>query len=91
MTALDSDDWIDLNLFEIFFKKAKQLYLDVLLFKTNAFDNELKELTDFNKDYLPLKYLDNMDKLVFSHEDTKKLLVIFLYLPVVNFIKKIFY
>ena len=69
---VDSDDWIDLNLFEISFKKAKQLDLDVLLFKTFAFDNQLKEMSDFNKNYLSLKYLDNIDKLVFSHEDTKE-------------------
>ena len=31
---VDSDDFIDLNLFEISFKKAKKLDLDVLLFKT---------------------------------------------------------
>ncbi|WP_019265772.1 glycosyltransferase [Methanobrevibacter smithii] len=69
---VDSDDFIDLNLFEISFKKAKKLDLDVLLFKTFAFDNELKELTDFNKNYLSLNCLDNIDKLVFSHYDTKE-------------------
>lgn len=69
---VDSDDYVDLNLFEKSFKRAKELDLDVLLFKAFAFNNELNELSDFNKDYLSLKCLDKNNKLIFSHEDTKE-------------------
>lgn len=69
---VDSDDYVDSKLFELTFNKAKELDLDLLLFKSFSFDNETGELTDINKDYLSLKCLDGVDKLIFTHEDTKE-------------------
>ena len=69
---VDSDDWIDTKLFELTYNEAKKLDLDLLLFKSFAFDNKTGELTDFNKDYLSFKCLDGLDKLIFTHKDTKQ-------------------
>ena len=69
---VDSDDYLSLNLFETTFKRAKQLDLDLLLFKSIAFDNETGKFTEDNKKYLSIEYLNDFDKEVFTHEDTKK-------------------
>lgn len=67
---IDSDDFVDKDMYLKLYDKSSRLNLDLLFFKIAIFDNETGEL-DFNHPYFSLKKFDNFNKDVFTHEDTK--------------------
>ncbi len=67
---IDSDDFVDKDMYLKLYDKSSKLDLDLLFFKIAIFDNETGEY-DFNHPYFSLKKFDNFNKDVFTHEDTK--------------------
>lgn len=67
---VDSDDYIDINMFEKMYKHAKSYDLDMNMCKISLFEDGTTNFQD-NVWYYALNVFGNMKKKVFTHEDTK--------------------
>jgi glycosyltransferase involved in cell wall biosynthesis len=71
---VDSDDWIELDMYEKLYKNAKFHDSDIVMFPGHLFDENTQELK-YNVPYFTLECLDDsFDDRVFSHLETKDFL-----------------
>ena len=68
---VDSDDFVDLDIFKKLYNHAKKNRLDIDMCKISVFDNETSEIDD-NVWYYSLGVFRNFNKKIFSHNDTKE-------------------
>ena len=68
---VDSDDFIDKNMFEKLYNESVNKNLDLVMCKVSSFDNETHEIND-NLWYYSLKCFNGFKKDVFNNQDTKK-------------------
>lgn len=75
---IDSDDWIELDTYEKFYKNAKSQNSDIVMCPINLFDDSSHKLTKDDKYDLPyftLEYLDKQfDNRIFNYKDTNDFL-----------------
>jgi len=68
---VDSDDYIEKDMFEKLYDKAKNNNLDIAMCRLATYDENTQEV-DKNKWYFALKCFGNFNKEIFNHEDTKE-------------------
>lgn len=66
---VDSDDWVELDMFEKMYNKAKLGNTDITMCQAQLYDD--KEQRFYTDDYYSLKNLEKMGDNVFSFEETK--------------------
>ena len=66
---VDSDDWVELDMFEKMYNQAKLGDVDITMCQAQLYDD--KEQRFYSDDYYSLKNLERMGNKVFSFEDTK--------------------
>ena len=66
---VDSDDWIELDMFEKMYNKAKSVDSDITMCQAQLYDD--KEQTFYTNDYYSLKSLEKYGDKVFTPEETK--------------------
>lgn len=67
---VDSDDFIEHDMFEKLYDKAKNNNLDIAMCKIATYDNQTEEIKD-NVWYYMLGVFRDFDKDIFNHKDTK--------------------
>lgn len=71
---VDSDDWIDLTMYEKLYKNAKSQNSDIVMCPIHLFDDTAKKLR-YNHPYYTLEcFNEDFDNRVFNHDDTKDFL-----------------
>lgn len=70
---VDSDDYIDLEMFEKLYAKSKAKNLDMCMCKISTFEDGT-DIVDDDFWYFALNDFNNLKKDVFSHKDTKEFL-----------------
>lgn len=71
LAFVDSDDFIELDMLEKLYIKAKNNNLDIVMCKIATYDNQTEEIKD-NVWYYMLGVFRDFDKDIFSHKDTKE-------------------
>ncbi len=66
---VDSDDWVELDMFEKMYNKAKSVDSDITMCQAQLYDD--KEQTLYTNDYYNLKSLEKYGDKVFTPEETK--------------------
>ncbi len=66
---VDSDDWIELDMFEKMYNKAKSEYTDITMCQAKLYDDKTNEFSQ--TDYYDLKNLEKFGNSVFSPYDAK--------------------
>ncbi len=66
---VDSDDWVELDMFEKMYNKAKSVDSDITMCQSQLYDD--KEQTFYTNDYYSLKSLEKYEDKVFTPEETK--------------------
>ncbi len=66
---VDSDDWVDLDMFEKMYNRAKEGDTDITMCGAYLYDDKTHE--KYTDDYYSLKSLERLGQSVFSAEDTK--------------------
>ena len=66
---VDSDDWVELDMFERMYNKAKSIDSDITMCQAQLYDD--KEQTFYTNDYYSLKSLEKYGDKVFTPEETK--------------------
>ncbi len=66
---VDSDDWVELDMFEKMYNKAKSADSDITMCQTQLYDD--KEQTFYTNDYYSLKLLGKYGDNVFTPDETK--------------------
>ena len=66
---VDSDDWVELDMFEKMYNKAKSVDSDITMCQAQLYDD--KEQTFYTNDYYSLKSLEKYGDKVFTPEETK--------------------
>ena len=66
---VDSDDWVELDMFEKMYNQAKLGDTDITMCQAQLYDD--KEQRFYTDDYYSLKILERMGNKVFSFEETK--------------------
>ena len=66
---VDSDDWVELDMFEKMYNKAKSVDSDITMCQAKLYDD--KEQTFYTNDYYSLKSLEKYGDKVFKSEETK--------------------
>lgn len=66
---VDSDDWIETDMFEKLYNKAKSQDADITMCRAKLYDDETSEYSE--NDYYSLKSLERFNETSFSAEDTK--------------------
>lgn len=68
---VDSDDFVELDMFENLYYLAKKRDLDLVMCKIALFDNKTKNI-NYNSWYYKLGVFEDFDKTVFNYKDTKE-------------------
>lgn len=68
---VDSDDFIESDMFEKLYVKAKENNLDMAMCKIATYDHQTEEIKD-NAWYYMLGVFKDFDKEIFNHKDTKE-------------------
>lgn len=68
---IDSDDFIEPEMFEKLYSKAKDNNLDIVMCKIATYDNQTKEINDHVWYYM-LDVFRDFEKDIFNHNDTKE-------------------
>lgn len=71
LTFVDSDDFIEPDMFEKLYTKAKDNKLDIAMCKIATYDNQTGEIKD-NVWYYMLGVFRDFEKEIFNHRDTKE-------------------
>lgn len=66
---VDSDDWVELDMFEKMYNKARSADTDITMCQAQLYDD--KEQRFYTDDYYSLKPLESFKDCVFSPDDTK--------------------
>ena len=66
---VDSDDWVELDMFEKMYNKAKSADSDITMCQAQLYDD--KEQTFYTNDYYSLKSLEKYGDKVFTPDETK--------------------
>ncbi len=66
---VDSDDWVELDMFEKMYNKAKSVDSDITMCQAQLYDD--KEQTFYTNDYYSLKSIEKYGDKVFTPEETK--------------------
>jgi len=75
ISFIDSDDWVDLTMFEKMYKNITSLNTDISICAVHLFDESMQKIND-NEAYFNLSNFDSsFDNKAFSYEDTKAFLM----------------
>lgn len=66
---VDADDWIELDMFEKLYNKAKAADADITMCRSKLYDDKTQEF--YTNDYYDLKPLEKFEDKVFNANDTK--------------------
>ncbi|MDL2246076.1 glycosyltransferase [Methanobrevibacter sp. OttesenSCG-928-K11] len=71
ISFIDSDDWIELDTYEILYEFAKSKDLDILMFPFNFYNDDTGEI--YQTQYNSLEVIDSsFDEKIFNYKDVKK-------------------
>ncbi len=71
---VDSDDWVDLSMFEKLYEQAKETDADIAMCGANIYDEEKAE-TNYEDSYYSLELLNDKAGKIFSHKEVESSLL----------------